>query len=181
MMIRGWSAFGDREAGRNGLSREEAQKMADGVVADLPADMRALVEVPQPFHRNWQITLRFQADLPSEDCWTVFKEVKRICEGIKIRDKSIYCIMESPPWKVIANRHMRSAGQAFRECLNKPCELTLDWKQSQVWVSKIGTETVDAMIGHEHRASCTWCFNWVALEKLGLAREAIQRAFDNAL
>jgi hypothetical protein len=159
LMIRGWSEYGDRESGKNGLTRTEAQAILEGLVADLPNDMQSLVQIAAPFHRNWQLTLRFQNDLPSDDCWSVFKEVKKLCEKTELRGNKLYCIMESPPWKLIAKKHMRAAGQAIRELLKKDVQYSFDWKQSQLWISAITGEPLDIMAGSEYRRDSVWNFS----------------------
>jgi hypothetical protein len=181
LMVRGWSVYGDREAGRNGLSKDEATRIAEALLGDMDKDLRAMIKLDGLFHRNWQLVLRFVDGVEGEDCWNVLREVKSKLLGVRVNDRDLYATMEQPPWKALANRHLRAAAQAMRETVQSSMEFAFEWKQPQLYLTKLDGKQMDVLLGSEHRKECRWQWNSVALDKLGIAVPQLARAFEAAL
>jgi hypothetical protein len=131
------------------------------------------------FHRNWQGAFVFNSGVSSDHAWDIFRALKDLVKnGPKLLNRELYLAMEMPPWKKEANRQMRLFGEAVEEVLGKGvAELALDWASSQVWITALRGEGVDAMLGSWKRDTGTFCISALALQKLGIDSAKVEAAF----
>jgi hypothetical protein len=168
-------------SGKHGLSKDETSAFAEALLRDLDPATRAVVKLDNLYHRNWQFVLRFTDGVEGEDCWNVLRDVKAKLKGVRGNVRDLYAVLEQPPWKAIANRHLRAAAQALRETLQAPMEFMFEWRQSQLYLTKLAEEKKDVLLGCEIRKECRWQWTAIAIDKLGVDSAKLARAFVAAL
>jgi hypothetical protein len=173
--IRGWSDFGDREKGINGITESDARKVAESLLNGLPAPHCDRVTAGRFYHRNWQIALVWRRGLGSDECWDTLKLLRSLIEkrAIKINGRVPYISMQNSPERTESNRCLRIAEHVVGE-LGKDIELKTDWPAGELWTVKFGVAPLDIRLGFFHHKKEVWVWQPENLQTVNLTLEEVE-------